>query len=388
MDFADFTLTPNFAVEIFDLNGNIRGLSSKENAKAELLLEGHLNHNSPVKIYGHFYPFQFSTHTDIAMEFRGVNLTTLSPYSGKFAGYRIEKGKLDMNLRYKLRDRTLEAENKVILDQLVLGERVESSTATTLPVDLAVALLRDSAGRIDIDLPIRGNLRDPQFSLRRLYANAFTQMIAKLVGSPFSLLGSLVPNGGEELGYVTFRPGDVSLDDTEKSKLGKVATALKERPGLNLDIKGFADPVQDRLALAETALSRQLKNARLIELRIQGQRVSEGEVVSLSDEEYRRLFTEYCRTRHPCVPELRNFPLDDRKPLEGVLFERVKRKVLEKWAISELDLRLLAQERSERIRDFMVRERGLPDQRIYLLDVKLAEPGDREIKTFLSLSGS
>jgi hypothetical protein len=388
MDFADLTLKPNFAVEIQNLNGNVRGLSSQENAKADLVLEGRINQSSPVKIFGRMNPASFGEHTDIAMEFRGVNLTTLSPYSGKFAGYRIEKGKLDMDLRYQLRDRALTADNRVVLDHLVLGERVESPTATSLPVDLAVALLKDSNGQIDIDLPVSGNLDDPEFSLRNLYANAAAQMLAKLVGSPFSLLGSLVQDGGEELGYVKFPPGNAALGDAEKRKLGQVATALKERPELNLDIKGSADLRQDRMALAESALLKQLLNVRLVELRTLGEPRAKAGGSSLSDDEYRRLFTRYYRQRYPDTPESRALETGKQPVLSGPLFDQAKRRVLEQWAVNELDLRLLAQARGESIRDYLVREAGLPDKRIYLLDVDLAQPDDREIKTFLSLSGS
>jgi hypothetical protein len=388
MDFTDLTLKPNFAVDIQSLNGNVRGLSSQENAKAELLLEGRINHSSPVKIFGQINPSSFGDHTDVAMEFRGVNLTTLSPYSGKFAGYRIEKGKLDMDLRYKLHDRKLEAQNRVVLDHLILGERVDSPKATTLPVDLAVALLKDSAGKIDIDLPISGNLDDPEFSLRSLYASALTQMFTKLVGSPFALLGSLVESGDEDLGYVKFRPGDASLTGEEKARLSKVADALKQRPELNLDIKGAADLQQDRLALAEQALSKQLRNARLIELRTLGQRVGSSEGPELSDDDYRRLFTLFYRQRHPDSPELQALAGERQPVLKGPLLDQAKRRMLEQWAVNELDLRLLAQARSESIRNYLIREGGLPDQQIYLLDVKLDRPGDREIKAFLSLSGS
>jgi hypothetical protein len=388
MDFADLTLKPNFAVEIQHLNGNVRGLSSQENAKADLFLEGRINQSSPVKIFGHMNPASFGEQTDIAMEFRGVNLTTLSPYSGKFAGYRIEKGKLDMDLRYNLRDRALTADNRVVLDHLVLGERVDSPTATSLPVDLAVALLKDSNGQIDIDLPVSGNLDDPEFSLRNLYASAATQMLTKLIGSPFSLLGSLIQDGGEELGYVKFQAGNAALEEAEKRKLGQVATALKERPELNLDVKGSADPQQDRMALAESALLKQLLNARLIELRTLGEQGAKAGGPSLSDDDYQRLFTRYYRQRYPGSPELQALETGQQPVLNGPLLDQAKRKVLEQWAVNELDLRLLAQARGEIIRDYLVREAGLPDKRIYLLDVNLAQPDDREIKTFLSLSGS
>lgn len=384
MDFADQTLKPNFATEIARLEGNIRGLSSQENAKAELFLEGRVNGNAPVKIYGQAYPARLGANTDLALQFRGVNLATLSPYSSKFAGYRIEKGKLDLDLRYRLKDQKLEVDNRAVLDKFVLGERVDSPQASNLPLDMAVALLKDSDGRIDLDLPIQGDLSDPQFSLSDLYATAFRHMLSKLLSSPFALLGSLIPDGDGELDYVSFRPGEALLIDEEKAKLEKIAEALKQRPGLNLDIKGAADPGQDRLALAEAALLRQLRAARAAELRAQGQRNARPEALALSDEDYRRLFTRYYRSRKAggaaaSGPET---------ALAGPPLEQAKREVLEGWPVSELELRLLAQARGEGIRDYMVDQEGLPERRVYLLDISL-EPGQgQDIKARLSLGGS
>lgn len=391
MDFTDLTLKPNFAAAIHSLAGTMSSLSSQADAKSDLFLQGRINASSPVQITGQLNPFRFAERTDIAMHFRDVNLTTLSPYSGKFAGYRIEKGKLNMDLHYRLTDRKLSADNKVILDHLVLGERVESAKATTLPVSLAVSLLKDSEGRIDIDLPVSGDLDDPRFSVRDLLGDAVTQLITKLVTSPFAVLGNLIPDGGEELGYVSFKPGQSNLERTEQEKLGKVAQALKLRPSLNLDIKGSADLARDREAIAETALLRQLKEARLFELRQSGQTPQDGQDPPLAEPDYARLLTQLCRRHQPDAPELRVLADDRREVLSGPMLDRVKRRMLEKWAVDELDLRLLAQARGESIRNFLVREGGLPDQRIYLLDVNLENlepPATQEIRAFLSLSGS
>lgn len=388
LDLEDQTLEPSFMVDIRRLNGQIRGLSSKPDARAEIKLAGHINHNAPVTIVGELNPTHFRDHADIVLAFKGLNMTTLSPYSSKFAGYRIEKGKLDLDLRYRLHQGRLEAGNRMVLDQLVLGERVDSPTATTLPVDLAVALMKDSAGRIDLNLPVSGRLDNPQFSLRGLYADAFGQLVAKLVGSPFALLGSLLGQEAEDLGYVRFQPGEAGLTADEQAKLGNLADALKQRPELSLDIRGMADRRQDRLVLAERALLEQLKNERRAELRRLGKRVRGSAEVELAEPDYRRLFAQFYRQSHPDEPESRALAAANKPLLAEADFQRARRKTLEQWAVDEADLRLLAQARGESIRDYLVRRGGLADGRIYLLDVRLDEPGDREIKAFLSLSGS
>lgn len=388
INFADFSWKPGYANVIRNLDGTFGGLSSQQDARASVLLEGRSDHNALVKIAGQINPFQLANHTDVAMEFRDINLATLSPYSGKFAGYRIEKGKLDMNLRYQLHNRRLMAENRLVLDHLVLGERVDSPAATTLPVDLAVTLLKDANGQINLDLPVSGNLDDPEFSLGSLYAKAATHLISDVVSSPFSLLSNLLKDRKEDLEYVIFRPGDISLKDEEKAKLATVAGALKAKPALKLDIRGSADLQQDRLALAEKELLKQLNNAWRIERRVRGEKAPQSAGLALAYEDYRRLFTEFCLQHHPDIPELQTLAGGELSLLQEAMFERAKRRVLDQWSVKELDLRRLAQARSESIRAYLVREFGVEDQRIYLLDVNLNQPGNREIKALLSVSGS
>lgn len=387
-DFADLTLKPShFAADIRDLSGDIRGLSSQENAKADVNLHGKIGDASPVSITGQINPFKLKAYTDIAMQFRNVNLTTLSPYSSKFAGYRIEKGKLSMDLRYRLENGALNAENKFTFDHLVLGERVESPTATNLPVSLAVALLKDADGKIDLSLPIGGDLTNPSVSVRSLLAGAATELIAKLVSSPFTILGNLgnLVGSEEKLDSVRFEPGAAALAEDEKRKLALIAKALQERPSLSLEIKGAASQVQDPPALAERELLRQLKSAKLMETRWAGDRKAEAVELAAGDEDYRRLFTQFYRSRLPGSPELQD--LKSGASLAGESFEAAKRRLLKDWPIDELELRALAQARSQNIRQYLVQE-GLSDQRIYLLDVKFTPQEEKEIRALLSLSGS
>lgn len=388
MDFADMTIQPiNFAVAIHDLNGNIRSLSSRQDVKSDLLFDGKLNEGSAVKIFGKINPFSPKAFTDIVMSFNGVNLTTLTPYSAKFAGYRIERGKLDTDLHYKLDNGQLTAENKFVLDQLKLGERVDSPDATSLPVSLALSLLKDSDGKIDIDLPISGDLSNPDISIRSLLASAASSLIAKIVASPFTIVGSLLGSyGGEDLQAVKFAPGAATLSPQEKDELAAVAKVLRDRPGLNLEIKGTADLNLDRPALAEQDLIRQLKNAKLIELgRRRGEQAA-WDGITLAEEDYGRLLTNLYRWKHPDAPELQG--LQPRAPLDASQLASAKHKLLEQWTASEMDLRGLAQARSESIRSYLVKDLGLPDQRIYLLDVQLGGQDAKEIKAMLSLSGS
>jgi len=387
MDFADFTIKPTpFSAKIRNLNGNIRSLSSRPDAKSDVLLDGQLNEGAPVKIYGKINPLSLQASTDLRMHFQGVNMTRLSAYSAKFAGYRIERGKLTMDLHYLLENGRLAADNNFLAEQLVLGERVESPEATSLPVRMAISLLKDSEGKIDVSLPISGDLSNPNISIGNLLAGAATELISKLVTSPFSILSALVGQSSEELESVKFAPGDAILSNEEKEQLAQIAQIMKKRPGMNLDIKSTADAGLDRPVLAEMDLTRQLKNAKLIELGRKKGKKAEWDGMTLSEEDYNRLFTNFYRWKKPDAEELQG--LKAGTYLAGAQVESVKSKLLEKWSINEMDLRGLAQARGEAIRNYLVRDQGLSDQRIYLLDVKLSQNAAKEIKAMLSLSGS
>jgi hypothetical protein len=194
------------------------------------------------------------------MSFQGIELTTFTPYSGRFAGYKIEKGKLNVYLHYKLNKSQLDAENKIVFDQLVLSEKVESPDATSLPVKLAVALLMDSHGKIDVDIPVSGNINDPDFSVFPLVMQGLGNVCVKVVTAPFKWLGGLF--GGEEaeeLNYVEFPAGSDSLFGREEAKLETLAKALTERPALSLEVRGITVDSLDSRAIATSALCAKIR---------------------------------------------------------------------------------------------------------------------------------
>ncbi len=239
VDLSDRSMTPGFAGEIRHLEGAVSGLSSRADAIATLILDGRINRNSPVKVFGELEPMDYRGHTDVTLQFKGLNLTTFSAYSGKFGGYRIEKGKLDMDLRYTMKDTQMEVENRAVLDQLTLGDRVDESSSWL--VDLAIAILKNNDGRIDLNLPIYGSLADPQFSLWSLYGDAFASLFAKLYYSPASLVNGML--GAETRHYtLRFAAGHSELDIAASDALKPIAVNLMEQPDATLDIRGSTDP--------------------------------------------------------------------------------------------------------------------------------------------------
>ncbi|RJP65277.1 MAG: DUF748 domain-containing protein [Candidatus Abyssobacteria bacterium SURF_17] len=446
-DFADLSLKPSFAIGIHDLKGTISGLSSKTRARADVSLEGKVDEYAPITIEGQINPLSDDVYTDLTMKFQNVELTSFTPYSGKFAGYAIEKGKVSLDLKYKVSENVLIGENKIVLDQLTLGERVDSPTATKLPVSLAVALLKDRNGVIDIDLPIRGDLNDPEFSYGHLIFQALMNLLAKALTSPFALLGGLVGGSGEELSFVEFPFGSSELAAGEMGKLDTLAEALSERPMLRLEVKGKADTEYDRLVLAEEKLLNQLKSARMQEL---GESKKPGAVedIVLSDDDYACLILQtYIETfgedpkillasppdesttdeakaaNETQTPESARRPgqrvlnagqglLDNVQGLLGlrsetsvksraivremgrssdsldVLVERASQRLIENTVIEEIELRVLAQERANHVKGYLIERGGISNERIYLLDAELGPVSDgTALRVDLALSG-
>ncbi|HEY2399348.1 MAG TPA: DUF748 domain-containing protein, partial [Steroidobacteraceae bacterium] len=256
-NYADLWIQPHFAVGIQSLNGSILGLSSNPNSHAKVELKGKVDRYAPVHIWGETNPLAATTYSDIKMNFKGVELTSATPYSGHFAGYKIEKGKLSVDIDYKIENRQLTASHKFVIDQLELGERVESPDAIHLPLKIAVALLKDRNGVIDIDLPVTGSLDDPQFRIGPLIWKAVLNLLTKIATAPFALLGHLF-GGGEQMNYIDFHPGSAVLDASEHDKLVALVKALKDKEKLELDVPITYSADVDRPGLAAAHLNQRL----------------------------------------------------------------------------------------------------------------------------------
>ena len=255
MIFADLSLQPQFMTRINDLKGRISALSSAGDLPSQVQLDGHVDQYGLAKITGKINVFNPGLSTDLSLIFKNVEMTKLTPYSGKFAGRRITSGKLSMNLKYRIQDQKLIGDNQIIVDKLTLGEHIDSPSAVNLPLDLALALLRDSSGRIDIGLPVSGDLNDPQFSYGNLIWKALVNLLTKIVTSPFRALGSLLGGEGEQQDVVVFEPGKAELLPPEMEKLHKMADMLKNRPQLILNVQGQYVPDTDGAEIkAQTVL--------------------------------------------------------------------------------------------------------------------------------------
>lgn len=256
LDFADNSLLLPFGARIHHLRGSIGGLSSRHGAPGQLELDGEVDDYGMARAVGQVDLFNPTEFMDIRVVFRNVEMTRLTPYTATFAGRAIDSGKLSLNLNYNIKKRQLQSENQVIIDRLVLGKRVESPAARDLPLDLAVALLQDTDGRIDLGLPVSGSLDDPQFSYGQLVWKAISNVLGKIVTAPFRVLGALF-GGGEKMAVIVFDAGAQKLMPPEREKLVNLAAALNKRPALTLAVRGTWGEV-DRVALQDLQLRRTL----------------------------------------------------------------------------------------------------------------------------------
>jgi hypothetical protein len=369
MNFADLSLTPNFSTGIQSLNGTVRGLSSVQLERADVDLAGKVDTYAPVTIKGQINPLSEEAFTDILMKFEGMDLTTYSPYFTKFAGYRIDRGKLSLDLRYKLNKRHLDAENKIVINQLTLGEEVDGPDVTSLPVKLCIALLKDSKGVIDMDIPVSGSIDDPEFSFFPIILKVVMNLLWKIVTAPFALLGALF-GGGEDLDHAGFAPGLDSLSQDQVGKLAAVARGLAERPGLHLDIRGNVNDSLDGQVLALEALLKKVRTS------------GSGPWTRQEEERMLQMYKQIFG-----VDAAQLVPGEESEARKQQVIEAARQRLAASMPPSENALRELARRRAESVMQVLVRQHAIDPARLFLQEVKsTAGLVDGLIPTDLSLT--
>lgn len=249
-DFADLSLILPFAASIEGLAGTVTGLSSDSAARAAVTLDGRVQPSGTAQVRGAINPLAEEVFLDLGVVFRGFNMPVLSPYAGQFLGREIDKGRMSLDLGYRLQGRHLVGENKIELDQLELGKKVESPEATRLPVGLAIAILKDKNGKIDLDVPVEGDIDDPKLRIGKVIWDFIMSLLKKVATAPFALLGGLLGGGGEDqLSHVDFEAGLSAVPEDQKESLGRLAEALGKRPQLGLEVRGRSDRDADAAAI-------------------------------------------------------------------------------------------------------------------------------------------
>ncbi|MDP9065303.1 MAG: DUF748 domain-containing protein [Pseudomonadota bacterium] len=257
-DFADLSVKPNFATGIQKLKGSVTGLSSQPKTRAHVDVHGSVDRFAPVSIVGDVNVLGASLFSDLTMSFQNIELSTFNPYSGKFAGYNISKGKLNTDLHYRVDGRKLDAQHHIVIDQLEFGDKTESKDAVSLPIKLAIALMKNRAGVIDLNVPVTGSLDDPKFKLGPIVWKVFVNILEKAVTAPFAWLGSVF-GGGPDLQFIDFQPGTADLDPAAIQKAQTLVTALNERPEIKIEVPIAMVKELDAPPLADAQMQSQIE---------------------------------------------------------------------------------------------------------------------------------
>lgn len=370
--FNDRFIRPNYTANLTDLAGSIGPV--RPGAQTDVALRGKVDRTGPLEITGKMDPLAKPLSLDIQAKATGIEMSNFSPYSGHYVGYAIDKGKLSVDLRYHVDKGSLKAENQVFLDQLTFGKKVDSKDAMNIPVNLVVALLSNSRGEIDINLPIEGSLDDPQFSLGGIIVKVIVNLLVKAATSPFKLLASLFGGGGEELSYLSFEPGRAEISAEAEKALQTLAKALRDRPSLKLELAGHVAPQVETEGLKRAVLEHRVKAQKATELARRGKASGSVDQLSLTPEEYPIYLARVYKAA------------DFKKPrnligmAKGLPVEEMEALLLQSIEVRQEDMERLAQDRGIAAQAWLVEKGGLEQARVFLLGPRVGTDAPKGVK--------
>jgi len=353
LSFIDRSVQPNAALVLSDLEGSYLGLSSRPEATSKVTFKGKAGGLAPITITGHAMPLRNDLDTDVTLRIQGADLTDFTPYTGKYLGYTVQKGKLDVHARLRIDHRNLKAENAVKLDQFYLGEKVPSPEATHLPVKLGLAILRDRKGVIAFDLPVEGSLDDPDVKYGKLVWQAVFSLLGKVATSPFTLIGNLFGSDAGDLSSLSFAPGSTALDAAALAKLQALAKALHERPELRLEAEGATDADQDGAALRKAALEARLRQTRTQALKL-------ADEVPVPAAERERWIKAIFEAAFPPVKEPK-----DAKPSPAPPPAEMEQRLLGALKVDATDLTRLADTRAKSVLAWLLNNAQADPERVF-----------------------
>ncbi|MDI1251130.1 MAG: DUF748 domain-containing protein [Lacunisphaera sp.] len=427
---TDRSLEPNVRMGISQFGGTITGLSSENLARGDVDLKAVVDGSGPISITGKLDPLGAKKFVDLKVDFKNVDLLPLSPYSGKYAGYELARGKLNVDVQARLDDKQLDVANVITLNQFTFGAPVESKDATKLPVRLGVALLKDMNGQIVIDVPMSGNIDDPSLRLGKVVVRVVVNLLTKAAVSPFALLGSMFGGGGDELAYQDFAPGGAELLPVEIPKLATMVKALTNRPGLSVALEGGYDGPADTFALKQQKLAALVRGKIWDERHAVDPNIAPPAQLEITPEAnaamVKKLFdekfppgTEFgsllprapVAAAPPPAPKkglfgrvvdvvtLKGLRGGETKPAEaaapppapagaspaGPSLEEMTGRLAETMAVGDNDLRALATARAQRVRDYFLNEGQIAADRLFLTQGQAAAKENKGPRVFLSL---
>lgn len=369
INFNDRFIKPNYRANLTELSGLVGPLYPGKSGKIDI--HGMVSKTAPLQISGTIDPFSAELLLDIVAKVKDIDLPPFSPYSGKYIGYAIEKGKLSADVNYQIENGALTADNKIFLDQFTLGDKVDSEDAVSLPLSLAITLLKNSRGEINLHLPLKGSINDPQFNLGDVIFTAFTNLITKAITSPFTLLSSVF-EGGEELSKISFTPGFADIDAEALQRLQTLSEVLKDRPSLQLEISGHVDPAEDYEGLKLAMLQNKVKAQKLAEDAKKG--IASGAIadMTLTPEEY----SKYLEIAYK--KEIFDKPKNAIGLAKSLPAAEMEQLILAHTVITDDDLQLLAENRASAARNWLVEKGEISSERIFVVGIDETEDSDQK----------
>lgn len=372
INFSDNHIQPHYSANLIEIGGRISGLSSEEDKFADLDLRGKLDNYAPLEITGKINPLRDDLYLDLKVDFKDMDLSPMTPYSGRYAGYTIQKGKLSLNLQYLIVKKKLDSKNTIFLDQFTLGDKVESPDATKLPVRLAIALLKNRKGEIKLDIPVTGYIDDPKFSLGKIILKIIVNLLAKAATSPFSLLGALFGGGGEELSHIDFSYGSPVINEEGVQKVDKLIKALSDRPALKLEVEGHVDVEKDKEGLRDYIFNKKIKAQKLKDMIKKGLPPVSVDKVKVEKEEYPKYLKMAYKQEK--FPKPRNI-IGIAKDLPASEMEKL---MLTHIQVKDDDLRQLASQRALEVKNRILKSGQVEPERVFLAEPKTLPPEKKE----------
>lgn len=355
MTFEDLTLPIHFKIQNHSINGSLSQFDSHSSKPTVVKLDGNIGKYGQMNIAGDLVHSDFKSFTDFKINFQNIALHDLSGYSGKFVGRKIEDGKLSLDLKYYIEKSKLEAKNNLVISKIKLGDKIESPDALSLPLDLAIAILEDRNGIIDLKLPLKGNLDNPEFSVLPIVWQAFTNIIAKAITAPFSLLGSLFGFGEDEINQVPFYFGNNTIAAIQKEPLDKIVEILQSRTKLAIEINPTYDEKNDLFALQSELFKKETQTA----------------LAKIKKEDYQKELLAYLEKSYEKFGE-KTKTLKTKHTQDKLLNERSYKEELENFLIHQQivapsELENLAKQRVLNIKAYLEKQ-GIPKEQIVLLN--------------------
>lgn len=383
LQFADNSLPLPFSTRIHTLSGEVSALSSSSAEPARVKLEGEVAEYGSARVDGSVHAWHPTRQTNINLSFRNLQIPEYSPYTVNFAGRKIAGGTMDLDLDYTVNDDQLDGQNNLLLHDLKLGEKMASSDAMDLPLDLAIALLQDSEGVIDLTLPVSGNVGNPQFDFGKVIQQAVGNAITSVVTAPFSFLASLVGADSEELGQVEFLAGRTDLRPPQRERIAKLREALNQRPQLVLELAGpfnpsFDGPVLKKEKAIEALQQRLAQEAREISKSSLTSQANQDIVETMFTSHYPETELETVKTR---FTEQQNESTDETEFDALSYRNHLAKQVIEAQSVTESELEAIANARAEAVRDALVKpgaEAGIAADRVRILKPKQVDSPDGE----------